>query len=280
MGTPTPTETRSVNTPVRVSVIVRTLDCEADLRAQVVALRRQSVPVELVVVDSGSSDGTVEVAREQADVVVELEPGTYRPGLALNRGAAVASGELHVALSSHCRLPDDAWIARAEAHFADPAIAAVGGISTAPDGATLDGPYVQGSGDGRADPRWGFSNHASMWRAAAWREHPFDELMPTAEDRRWSWEIIDRGWRILFDPSLVVAMTHRWKIGTVHYFRRVRGEELALASFARLSPYPLGRMLADWWQAPQDHRGWLFHHVNPRRAAEIVARYVAWRKVR
>jgi cellulose synthase/poly-beta-1,6-N-acetylglucosamine synthase-like glycosyltransferase len=119
-----------------------------------------------------------------------------------------------------------------------------------------------------------------MWRAAAWRECRFDEFMPTAEDRRWSWEVIDRGWRILFDPSLVVAMTHRWKIGTVRYFQRVRGEELAIASFARLSPYPLRRMLADWWQTPRDHHGWLFHHVNPRRAAEIAARYAAWRKVR
>jgi glycosyltransferase involved in cell wall biosynthesis len=261
-----------------VSVIVRTLDCEADLRAQVVALRRQSVPVELVVVDSGSRDGTAEVAREQADVLVELEPGTYRPGLALNRGAAVASGELHVALSSHCRLPDDAWIARAEAHFADPAIAAAHGTRTAPGGGPLTDLLVQGPDLTRSHPRWGFSNHASVWRAAVWRQHRFDEEMVGVEDRRWSWDIIDRGWRIMFDPELSVDVSHRWKGGTLAYFRRIRMEDRALASFADLPPYPLSQMVADWWQTPQDHHGWLFHHLNPRRAAGFAGRYAGLRK--
>lgn len=259
-------------------MIVRTLDCEEDLRAQVVALRRQSVAVELVVVDSGSRDATVRVAREQADRLVELEPGSYRPGLALNRGAEVAGGELVVALSSHCRLPDDAWIARAQAHFADPAIAGVGGILTAPDGEPLDGPFVQGSGDGRSDPRWGFSNHASMWRVAAWRECRFDEEMPTAEDRRWSWEVIDRGWRLCSIRSSRWTSAIAGRAAPSPYFRRVRLEDRCLASFADLPPYPLSRMVADWWQTPEDHHGWLFHHLNPRRAAGFAGRYAALRQ--
>lgn len=71
---------------------------------------------------------------------------------------------------------------------------------------------------------WGFSNHASTWRADVWTKHPFDETMPTAEDRVWAAEVIHAGWLLAFHPSIDVAVTHRWSGTPLAYFRRLRDE--------------------------------------------------------
>ena len=84
------------------SAIVRVKDEAGPIRHALDSLRRQTVPVEIVVVDSGSTDGTLEVARAVADRLVEISPERFTYGHALNVGAAAASGRVHIALSAHC----------------------------------------------------------------------------------------------------------------------------------------------------------------------------------
>ena len=49
--------------------------------------------VEVVVVDSGSKDGTVELAREHGAVVVEIPPSEFSHSHARNLGARAAGGD-------------------------------------------------------------------------------------------------------------------------------------------------------------------------------------------
>jgi rhamnosyltransferase len=261
------------------SVIIRTLDAAEHLEPLAGGFRRQSVPCEIVVVDSGSTDATLELAERLADRVHRLPPGTYTPGRALNAGAAIAAGEVHVAFSAHCRLPDDGWLERSLSHYADPRVAATNGTTRRPDGTPLTGVFVQDAAHGRAVPTWGYSNHAASWRAAVWNEKPFDESLPTAEDRIWSWDVLDAGWRIVFASDLWVDMQHRWRIGTVGYYRRCRQEEAVLAGHAQMPPYRMRELLRQWLvDVPDDDRPAWFHRVNPRRLAGLAGAQAGRRK--
>ena len=92
----------TTNGTARASVIVRTKDKADTVEATFAALRPQTVPVEVVVVDSGSTDGTLEIARRHADRLVEIPAEAFTFGRALNVGAAAATAPVHFALSAHC----------------------------------------------------------------------------------------------------------------------------------------------------------------------------------
>ncbi len=159
-------------------------------------------------------------------------------------------------------------------------MAATNGIQGFPDGSPVLAPFFQDAGHARANPFWGFSNHASSWRAAAWEELPFDERMDYAEDREWSWRVLDAGWVIAFDPELWVDISHRWR-SSPEFFRRELRAARAIATFAPLPPYRLTDAVREWWgQIPQDRRPALYHRLNYRRAAGLAGKYAGLRSTR
>ena len=83
-----------------LSVVIPTKDGAATLPALLDALERQrvDVEVELVVVDSGSTDGTVALARERAHRLITIPPGEFNHGLTRNRGIEASRGDLVVLL--------------------------------------------------------------------------------------------------------------------------------------------------------------------------------------
>jgi rSAM/selenodomain-associated transferase 2 len=88
---------------MRLSVIVPTLDEEATI-ASTLAHARRPGDVELVVVDGGSRDETVHVARPLADRVLDAPRGRAAQ---MNAGAAAARGAVLLFLHADTRLPDD-----------------------------------------------------------------------------------------------------------------------------------------------------------------------------
>jgi rSAM/selenodomain-associated transferase 2 len=88
---------------MRLSVIVPALDEEATI-ASTLAHARRPGHVELVVVDGGSRDGTVDTARPLADRVLDAPRGRAAQ---MNAGAAAARGALLLFLHADTRLPDD-----------------------------------------------------------------------------------------------------------------------------------------------------------------------------
>ena len=123
-----------------VSVIVRARDKASTIEATLRSVRAQTVRAELLVVDSGSTDGTLAIARRYADRVLEIAPHQFSYGGALNLGARAARAPVHAALSAHCVLAHTDWLETGLRHFERPAVGAATGGTESPAHRALAGP--------------------------------------------------------------------------------------------------------------------------------------------
>jgi rhamnosyltransferase len=260
------------------SVIVRCRDEVATVEATLQSIRRQSVDVEIVFVDSGSRDGSLEVGRRLCDELVEIPPEEFTYGRALNMGARAASSDFLFALSAHCRYESSDWVERALRHYEREDVAGVTGYHSLPDGTPLTEPFDHDPVHARAHPFWGFSNHASSWRASVWEREPFDEALDYAEDREWAYRVLDAGWTIVIDPELHVDMGHVWRNGLREVFSRNRRAAAAITSFTDLPPYGLRDAAREWWTDMPDerHSKWLYR-LDYRRTAGLAGKYAGRR---
>lgn len=92
--------------PARVSIIIPALDEAAGIEGTLRPLQPlRARGHSIVVVDGGSADATVRIARPLADAVIASEPGRARQQ---NAGATVAAGDVLLFLHADTRLPPDA----------------------------------------------------------------------------------------------------------------------------------------------------------------------------
>lgn len=261
-----------------VSFIVRCKNKRATIESTFASIRRQTVPAEIVVVDSGSHDGTLAVARELADVVLEMQPDEFTFGRSLNVGASAASGEIHAALSAHAVLPAPDWLARVLEHLEDERVGGASGSGCSPDGQTLLEPFYQGVAEWT--PAWGFTNTASAWRARVWEEHRFDERMTASEDKEWAQRVLRAGWRLALDPFLVVSVDHRVRSGVRDLVRRTSAETRELVLRTGMPPVTGREAVRTWWSdvAVDEHTPRILQRLNYFRIAEIGGRYLGSRQ--
>lgn len=263
----------------RASVIVRCKDEEKFLERALTSLRRQTVEPEIVVVDSGSTDRSLEIAKRWCDKLIEIPAASFTFGHSLNVGAEASSAPFHFVLSAHCHAHRDDWIERSLTHYERDDVGAVSGYHALPDGSPLVGVFYQDAEHARTHPFWGFSNHGSSWRASVWKENAFDATLSSAEDREWAQRITQAGWVIAFDPELAVDMSHAWRTPG-ELFRRLRLSARAIAEFSDLPEYRLRDCLREWWSVfPDDrHSRWLYR-IDPRRVAGQAGKYLGIRDV-
>lgn len=257
-------------------MIVRALNEERTIGHSLAVLTRQTVRPQIIVVDSGSTDASVRIAASYCDELIRLPPELFSYGHALNVGAQAAAGSVHFALSAHCFPESDDWIERSLGLYEDTNVAGTGGMRFLPDGSPAHRTFHQRAVDARARPQWGFSNHASSWRADVWRQFPFDEELDATEDKEWAWRVLHHGWVIAFHPRLWVDMSHQWRTGLRASYRRQKREARGLRSFAPLPPYRPRDMWSEWWHCVPSERkrpAWVHRFLNVRRHAGLVGKY-------
>ncbi|MHC5726710.1 MAG: TIGR04283 family arsenosugar biosynthesis glycosyltransferase [Nostoc sp.] len=85
----------------RISIIIPTLN-EAGNIKEAIATTQPSTNIEIIVVDAGSEDGTVEIAQSLGVKVISSSPGR---AVQMNAGALAASGDILLFLHADTRLP-------------------------------------------------------------------------------------------------------------------------------------------------------------------------------
>ncbi len=265
----------------RASVIVRARNMAPTIEATLRSLREQTVEAELVLVDSGSTDSTLEISRAYCDKILSIAPVDFTYGRALNMGAAEASGEICFALSAHRVAPGPHWLQSALEAYEDERVAATAGETHGPDGSLLAGPtpFCLPMPALAANLDWGLSNTASSWRRSVWEREPFNEGLDACEDKEWMWRVLAAGRSIVADPRLHVLGDHRRRAGWASLYRRVYLERRTLAELVDITPLS-GRRLAEYWLTEFPYASawprWT-RVVSPYRAAELMGRFMGER---
>jgi rhamnosyltransferase len=288
----------------RLSILVPTLDAEADLARLLPALRAQTLwgESEMRVVDSDSSDCTRQILRREGIPVTRIEKRDFRHGATRNLLAGQARGELCVFLTQDA-LPDGPeFLAELVKALEDPGIAGSTArvlphaeddpltartVLAAPEASEeawtgqLDGDPRgwPGSAGARAE-LLRFNNVASCIRASALAEIPFPDVA-FGEDVAWAARALTRGWRLAFAARAVVRHAHRYGPAQAFeryridaaFHRQVHGHRVrpSLASVVRGFVY---EVRADLRFVGESGRG--FHHLlrSPGlRGAQVLGQY-------
>jgi len=256
------------------SVVVRAKNEQKRIEHALIGLREQTVETEIILVDSGSTDHTIEIARAYCDKILTIAAQEFSYGRALNMGARHASGDVVFALSAHCVPPGPRWVEWSLAAYTDDDVVATIGATNDPSGVALSGPtrFRLPLPALKANPTWGFSNHASSWRRLTWESFPFDEGLVACEDKEWMWRVLAAGFSMMADPRLVVGAQHRRERGARALYHRVHREHLVLAELLDYQRVTGAQMVRKWWTEfpyPGAHSPWL-RRLSPWRCAELL----------
>jgi glycosyltransferase involved in cell wall biosynthesis len=201
----------------------------------------------VVVVDSGSTDGTQAIVQSFPTRLIQIAPEEFTYGYALNLGVTNVEAEIVATLSAHSLPANPDWLRRLVEPFAQANVAGVYGRQRPRASATLlelAGMRLTGvlsETPRMLDRRPLFSNANGAFRRSLWLEHPFDECVGGAEDIAWVRTMQERGYLIAYQPTACVYHSHGEPI--LRHLRRasrdvptVVGNLLHLGSGGRIAP--------------------------------------------
>jgi glycosyltransferase involved in cell wall biosynthesis len=257
-----------------VSVVVPVLNGERYL-AQVLEAVRSQGDVELLVIDSGSTDASREIARLYEAIVVEVAPEAFGHGRTRNRGAELTSGELICFLTQDA-VPVPGWLAAyREAFNLAPRVGAAFGphlprAETSPMVARdLEQWFgaLAPNGDPVLHQRGSspfLSNVNACYLRSCWEEIRFRDLA-YAEDQAFGADMLERGWTKVFHPGAAVHHAHDYPTPTFfrRYFDEYRGLREAIGHREGARPLAAVREVA---RSVAADRAWMREREWPARA--------------
>jgi glycosyltransferase involved in cell wall biosynthesis len=214
-----------------VSIVIRCCNEGRHIGRLLDGIRRQTVrPVEVVVVDSGSTDDTLEVAARHGAKLVHIPPAEFSFGRSLNRGCAAARGERLVIASAHVYPVCHDWLERLLAPLADPRIGLAYGRQRGNEVTKYSERQVFATWFGpqsRCPQETPFCNNANAAiRRRLWEELPYDEGLTGLEDLDWARRAMARGHHVAYAADAEVVHVHDETWGRIR--NRYRREAIAL----------------------------------------------------
>lgn len=180
---------------------------------------------EVLLIDSGSTDATVEIAGRFPIRIEQIRPDEFHHSRTRNFAARLGKGAIIVNLSGDAIPASDTWLQGLLANFNDPSVGAVYGrqlpkpASTTERQDTFDSIY----GEERIvkDPTlrneigyrfYHFSDVNSALRRSMWESIPYPEEFKTFEDLAIAKRILDAGWKIVYEPEAPVFHSHHYSV--------------------------------------------------------------------
>jgi rhamnosyltransferase len=217
----------------RFSVVIPTRNGARTLPALLDSVWSQRTlgSVEIIAVDSGSSDGTADLLANKTITVIPVEPAAFDHGATRNLAIGRARGEFVVLLVQDARLADENCLEALVRPFAsDTNLAGTFARQlTHPSASALTRHYharwIASAQEGRRVDLGGgrngfehmspaerlalctFDNVASCIRRTVWERHPFTAT-PIAEDLEWAKDVLLNGYSLAFVPDAVVEHSH------------------------------------------------------------------------
>jgi rhamnosyltransferase len=220
----------------QVSVVIPTKNAGARFEETLEAIRHQDGVAldELVVIDSGSADATLQRCTRYGARVIEIRPADFGHGRTRNQAIATTRAE-YIALLVQDAVPADSnWLASLVAalesrpraagaysrHCPHPGASFVARQVTEywyrhqggrVEQAMLDPVAFQHQSLEAKQLQCTFNNVSSLIRRSAWERCPFRE-MPFAEDLAWGYDVLRAGHTVIYEPNSVVRHSHERRL--------------------------------------------------------------------
>ncbi len=218
-----------------VSIIIRCKNEEKSIGRTLEKVFAQAIdiPFEVIIVDSGSTDRTLEIVQQYPVRVFRISPESFTFGYALNYGIERADGTIIVNLSAHCFPVDNYWLSRLVSPILE-------GRAEAGYGRQVPikeiNPFEEVSlykhfpDDEKKSGRVPFSNANCAFLKKMWKEVRFDEKVPSWEDYLWFLHLKGR-YSFKYCPEAAVYHTHSFSLRAI--VRRAYNDGRAFSIFKR-----------------------------------------------
>lgn len=215
-----------------VSVVIRTLNEAKHLDELLQGIHDQQtdgLSVEVVLVDSGSTDGTLEIAEKHGCKIHHITRAEFSFGRSLNMGCEVSDGDVLIITSGHCVPCDAHWIRR----MCDPILDGVadytygrqyGGDESYYSETRIFAKYFPETSQ---MPQKGYfcNNANSAISYPAWKKYRFDEDLTGLEDMELAKRLVADGGKVAYVADAGVYHFHNESWNQV----RTRFEREAIA---------------------------------------------------
>lgn len=195
------------------SVIIRAYNEAAHIQRLLQGITEQTIKnVQVILVDSGSTDGTVTTAQEFAVEVVHIAPEEFTFGRSLNLGITHAKADLVVIASAHVYPVYPDWLEQLLRPFEDVKVGLSYGKQRGSKNSHFSEQqlfkhwYPDVTSPRQEHP---FCNNANAAiRHKLWQEHPYDETLPGLEDLEWGKWVQSNGYEIAYVADAEVIHVH------------------------------------------------------------------------
>jgi len=215
-----------------VAVVIPTLNGGRDLERLLDVLATQEGPftARVVAVDSGSTDGTVELLGRRGATVLRVPPSQFNHGDTRNQALREVTSEFAVLTVQDALPASSTWLASLVQPLQDDAtLAGTWARQRARDDASrLTSHYLSHWAGAQSEGRvvgpitraqfsalsphkrhclCAFDNVCACIRVSIWRQYPFARTR-IAEDLEWALTVLQSGYRLAYVPEAVVVHSH------------------------------------------------------------------------
>jgi len=211
-----------------VSIIIRTLNEEKHLEELLVAINEQitaAFNVETVIVDSGSTDKTLDIAKKYNCLVTYIKKEEFTFGRSLNIGCGYAGGKYLIFVSGHCIPASNTWLHDLVIPLTTGSIVYTYGKQIGRDSTKFSERqlFYKYFPDENSLPQEGFfcNNANSAIRKDVWEKYKFDEQLTGCEDMYLAKELVKDGMKLGYVGTAPVYHIHdeSWTKVQVRYER-------------------------------------------------------------
>ncbi len=245
------------------SLVIRAYNESIHLPRLLEGIRQQTVKdVEIILVDSGSTDSTVSIAESFGVRIVQIPSAEFTFGRSLNFGVRAAKREFIVIASAHVYPVYPDWLESLLRPFENQQVALVYGKQRGPDFAKFSEQQIfhQWYPDAsNLNQPTAFCNNANAAiRKSLWEKNPYDETLTGLEDLAWAKWAKEQGYAIAYAAEAEIVHLHNETPRGV--FNRYRREAMAFKNIhpeAHFNLYDFLRLTAanifsDLWHAARE----------------------------
>lgn len=233
------------------AIIIRAFNEGKHLGKLFDGIRCQTIQnAQIIVVDSGSTDDTIQIAEKNGAEIVHIKPTDFSFGRSLNVGIEKSRSKNIVICSAHVYPVYPDWLERLIAPLNDKKTA----IAYGKQRGTLQSHYSEQ----KIFHAWypdktvmrqehPFCNNANAAiKLDLWKKHPYNENLPALEDLEWARWVHDQGFLIQYIAEAEVIHVHNesWS-GIANRYRR---EAIAFKQIYPYETFSFINMLKMFWQ--------------------------------